>query len=99
MRFYTLSALIAIAAAETNEEEVNKEAIEYPSDGDISVVGEIGEYINTGADGSKSAGVYMNFVASTEGDFDDGSRFQFWKEMEDSENPGTFKGMMCTALW
>ena len=103
MRFFTFAAIAGAAVAQDSTETlefVNETPIADAVNREVLCEGEIGEWLHTGEDGARTAGMYVQFKTScNECWFENGAVVQNWIETPSKENPGKFDGMLCTANW
>jgi len=98
MRNFAFAALVAAAAAQTNEEQT---PVNFPQNTASTVTcdGYINEVVQTQEDGAKSAVLWAAWTTTcNDCNFMNRALVQNWAQMPGSET-GKYDGFQCTAVW
>jgi len=98
MRNFGFAALIAVVAAQNNQEMT---PMNFPTNisGEVSSEGYINEIVQTSATGIQSAVLWAAWTTTcNDCNFVDRALVQNWMQMEGTET-GKYTGFTCTAVW
>ena len=98
MRNFAFAALVAAAAAQTNEAQT---PVNFPTNqmSTVSCDGYINEVVQTQADGSKSAVLWAAWTTTcNDCNFANEALVTNWAQMPGAET-GKYDGFQCTAVW
>merc|ERR1712183_914221 len=98
MKQYAFAALIGAATA--TWEEFNNTTLPSLTNAEVSVEGEVGEYMNTFEDGSEQIGMHARWTTKCNDCwFAQGALVQNYVQWPDEKNAGMFGGLTCNTVW